>query len=117
MAHFGTEIREKANRILRLVSNPSVWFWLKLIGILAILIFTNPDALNNLPTLFARRQLGTLIPFAGIWIVTILALTTASFHPRLIFRVFWGLIISGSTSLIWGYYQASHSQLSVLDAI
>lgn len=117
MAYFGTEKHEIKFRSFGLVSNMTIRFWFKLIGVLAILVLTNPDVLNNLPTLLARKQFGTLIPFVGIWVVTILALATISFHPRLVARVFWGLIVAGSTSLIWGYYQASHSQMSVLDAI
>ncbi len=117
MPHFETNVAAKTNRLSAFILKSLNWFWLKIFGILGILILTNPDALNNLPTLLAHKQFGTLIPFLGIWILTILALMTTSFHPRLLVRGFWGLLIAVSTSLIWGYYQASHSQLSVLDAI
>lgn len=117
MAHFRTERPTQEKRNWGFNSSPSLWFFLKLVVVVAVIILTNPDGLNNLPILIERKQFGTLIPFVGIWTISILAFIVASFHPRLWVRIFWGTLIAASTSLIWGYYQASHSQMSVLDAI
>jgi hypothetical protein len=90
---------------------------LKIVLFTGLVLTTNPESLGKLLLLTKKMQFGTLIPLAAVWGSVLLGLWVAAFHPRLLARAFWGGLIALSTAVIWGYWQASHSQLNLLDTL
>lgn len=89
----------------------------KFLPLAVIVHYTNPDALSQVPLLFSRMQLATLVPMFAIWAATILALFIAAFHRNWGVRLCWGALIATATAAAWGYRQISGSELNVFDML
>jgi glucan phosphoethanolaminetransferase (alkaline phosphatase superfamily) len=94
-----------------------IWVALKILAVMALVLTTNPESWAHITLLAGRGQWGTFVPLILIWGVSIAALVVTAIHHSTWMRVIWGLIIAAASAATWGYYWASHSQLSMLDVM
>lgn len=99
------------------ISPPSKFrlLFLKLVLLITLVLSTNPGSWSHSVQLLGKHQWGTLLPYIAIWVVAIMSLGVAAFHAKISVRLVWGAMIAASTAATWGYYQASGSELSLLD--
>ncbi len=95
----------------------TLWLAAKLLAVVGLVLTTNPESWNHVMLLWGRKQFGTLIPFLAIWAATFGALFIVALHPRLTWRLFWGVLITAGTAAGMGYYWVSHTQLTMLDML
>ncbi|MGE0211929.1 MAG: sulfatase-like hydrolase/transferase [Parvibaculaceae bacterium] len=89
----------------------------KIVLLAAFVILTNYGFLERVYLLWENSRWFTLSFFVGIWGLGLLALLVAAFQPRLPIRTFWALLLGASGAFGYGFFVASHSDLTVLDII
>lgn len=89
----------------------------KLAALAAFLLWTNGGFLQRIVLLQGQHRLGTLIAFAGLWGVSLVALLIAAFQPNRWLRLGWAIVIGLTTAVGFAYHRASGSELGVLDAL
>ncbi len=72
---------------------------------------------HRIGLLFERGQYLTLLPFLLIWLVGLVAMAVAAFHPSRGLRLFWGLLLGLGTAVGLGYFMSSQSQLTAQDLV
>jgi len=101
------------------ISNARWWGLLaaKLLLLALFVVVTNYGFLERVNLLWENSRWFTLSFFVGIWGLCIVALIAATFQPRGSVRLFWALVLGLSGALGYGFFIASHSDLTVLDVI
>ena len=90
---------------------------LKLISIVVFLIAVNFGFFSRIGLLLDQGRLSTLVPFLVIWAISIFAVLAAAFQPNVYLRGFWAIVIAVSSAMSWGFYDLSHSEMSVFDIL
>lgn len=102
-------------RLTAMAKTPLWWIAVKLLCIAAFLAVTNHDVFGRLELLFAATRWFTLVMFAGVWGLCLLALLIAAFQPTWRWRLVWAGVMAASSFAGYGYYLASQAQLTVFD--
>lgn len=100
---------------MKTIPNPFLRFCLKIIAVLAFVYFTNPGFSDRLKLLIDDQNYPTIVVFIMLWIFSLFVLITTSLQQNLFTRIFWGLIISITTAISYGFFVAGGSELEVLD--
>ena len=88
------------------------------LGALAVFVFlTNFGFAERVALLRGSHRWGTLVPFIGVWGLSLAALLIAAFQPSRWIRAFWAGLLAFSGSIAYSYRLASGSELTVFDAI
>ena len=90
---------------------------LKLISIAIFLLVVNFGFFSRIGLLLDQGRLSTLVPFLVIWAISIFAVLAAAFQPNVYLRGFWAFVIAASSAMSWGFYDLSHSEMSVFDIL
>ena len=90
---------------------------MKVVAILALLQFTNPDIMDRVNLLLDNDRYATLLPYIAIWCLSLMVLMIAAFQPQSIWRWSWAILLSLSAATAWGYRFASHNELSAYDIL
>jgi glucan phosphoethanolaminetransferase (alkaline phosphatase superfamily) len=90
---------------------------LKLISIFSFLLLVNFGFFSRIGLLLDQGRLSTLVPFFVIWAISIFAVLAAAFQPSIYLRGFWAIVIAVSSAMSWGFYDLSHSEMSVFDIL
>lgn len=90
---------------------------LKLFSIVVFVVVANFGFFSRIGLLLDQGRLSTLVPFLVIWAISIFAVLVAGFQPNLYLRWFWGVVIAASSAISWGFYDLSHSEMSVFDIL
>lgn len=89
----------------------------KIAAIVAFLLWTNGGFLQRIVLLQGQHRWVTLIGFAGLWGVSLVALLVAAFQSNRWVRLSWAAVIGFTTAVGFAYHRASGSELGVLDAL
>ncbi len=89
----------------------------KLFSILAFLVVVNFGIFSRIGLLLDQGRLVTLVPFLIIWAIAVFAVLVAAFQPSVFLRGFWAIVIALSSAMSWGFYELSHSEMSVFDIL
>ena len=89
----------------------------KLISITIFLLVVNFGFFSRIGLLLDQGRLSTLVPFLVIWAISIFAVLAAAFQPNVYLRGFWAFVIAASSAISWGFYDLSHSEMSVFDIL
>ena len=89
----------------------------KIAALAAFLLWTNGGFLQRIALLQAQHRWVTLIGFAGLWGLSLVALLIAAFQGNRWLRIFWAAVIGITTAVGFAYHRASGSDLGVLDAL
>ena len=90
---------------------------LKLFSIVVFILMVNFGFFSRIGLLLDQGRLSTLVPFLVIWAIAILAVMIAAFQPNIYLRGFWAIVIAVSSAMSWGFYDLSHSEMSVFDIL
>src|SRR5258708_3530963 len=83
------------------------------LALLAILLpVANTGFADRVHLLLFHGWYQILVPYLGIWAIAIAAIIVSALQPNGIWRTSWALLIAASTGIAWGYYDASHSDLT-----
>jgi len=83
--------------------------------LLAFIYHTNQGLLDRVNYLIVHQNYSTLIVFFVLWAFSIFVLLTVILQQNLLVRMFWGVIITVTTAISYGFYAAGGSELEVLD--
>ncbi len=89
----------------------------KLFTILIFLMVVNFGIFSRIGLLLDQGRLFTLVPFLIIWAIAVFAVLVAAFQPNVYLRGFWAIVIAASSAVSWGFYDLSHSEMSVFDIL
>jgi hypothetical protein len=89
----------------------------KLFFIVVFLVVVNFGFSSRIGLLLDQGRLSTLVPFLVIWAIAIFAVLVAAFQPSIYLRGFWAIVIAVSSAISWGFYDLSHSEMSVFDIL
>ena len=92
-------------------------FVLRLAAIVAFVALTNDGFLQRVMLVVDQERYGTLIGFAVVWSVSLVALLIAAFQPNRWVRGFWALIVAVTTAVGFAFRKASGNELSILDVV
>src|SRR4051794_38016417 len=90
---------------------------LKLLCLFIILVATNHGVGARLYLLWVNERWGTLIPFTGLWVVSVMAFICAAFDTSRAVRAFWGVLTASAGAIAFIYHRMSDSELSPFDAL
>jgi lipid A ethanolaminephosphotransferase len=111
-------INDAFQRIMKLsLFRPNSLNLLKLISVSIFLIMVNFGFFSRIGLLLDQGRLSTLVPFLVIWAISISAVLIAAFQPNVYVRGFWAIVIAVSSATSWGFYDLSHSEMSVFDIL
>lgn len=88
------------------------------LGALALFVYlTNFGFAERVALLRGSHRWGTLLPFIGVWGLSLAAILLAAFQPKRWIRAFWAGLLAFSSSIAYVYRLASGSELTVFDAL
>lgn len=89
----------------------------KLLSIAIFLLVVNFGIFSRIGLLLDQGRFSTLVPFLIIWAIAVFAVLVAAFQPSIYVRAFWAIVIAVSSAASWGFYDLSHSEMSVFDIL
>src|SRR5438067_3090256 len=89
----------------------------KILCLLGVLVATNNGVAERLHLLWVNDRWDTLLPFAGLWILSVVALICAAWDPSLGVRAFWGVLTAAAAAIAYTYHRVSNSDLSPFDVL
>ncbi len=108
---------------LNVVTNLSVrslWalFAAQLLALAAVIAITNPGVPERLGVLLSHDGKWVVIgAFAALWVAGVLGIVAAVLLPNFWMRLVWALVIAASGAVGYGFYLASHTELSIFDVV
>ena len=102
---------------MKTTSNTFLVFSLKIAALIAFIYLTNQGFLSRINFLTDTNNYPTLVVFIILWAFSIVVLLAVSFQQNTYIRLFWAIIISVTTAISYGFYNAGGSELEVLDVL
>ncbi len=100
----------------RFVDRPALLaLWLALFALL--LVVTNEGLAQRVHLLVGQQRWGTLVGYAGVWGVCVMALLVAAFQERLWIRAGWAVVFAVSAAVGVGFLGMSGSGITVFDVV
>jgi len=92
-----------------------VWAALKLLALGTFVWLTNDDFQGRIELLVSQGRLISAVIFVLFWAFCLACLALAAFQPRARWRVFWALVIGGTSFVGYSYMLISGSELTIFD--
>ncbi|TIL97633.1 MAG: hypothetical protein E5Y64_29825 [Mesorhizobium sp.] len=90
---------------------------LKCALLLAVILLTNHGVIDRIRLLIDDQRQLTLMIFSIIWVISVLAVLAAAFHPNSIIRLLWAVPLAISSAAAYGYYLVQGSEFFIFDVL
>ncbi|RWQ55898.1 sulfatase-like hydrolase/transferase [Mesorhizobium sp.] len=90
---------------------------LKCALLLAVILLTNHGLIDRIRLLIDDQRQLTLMIFSIIWVISVLAVLAAAFHPNWIIRLLWAVPLAISSAAAHGYYLVQGSEFFIFDVL
>ena len=90
---------------------------LRLVVVILFLVMTNQGVIQRIDVLYNRDNIIFLYGFAVLWAICLVAIAAAAFHPSVLVRSLWAMLIGASTASALAFQHASQSELGMLDVL
>jgi hypothetical protein len=90
---------------------------MQFLAVVVLVVLTNGEVPARAALLLEQGRLSTLALTGAVWVFALLCIALIVLEKRTWLRVFWGIALTISGTIAWGFQRAAHLELSVFDIL